>query len=421
MSFYNKLHYAAKRIKSNLKMGVFTILIMVAAMVMLYSSMILFEGLDYGENAVKNSLSVPITSCGIIDIQDDVDWDEVTKFIDRIYALDEIKAIGNYDCYGFGGMLTEGDTDYWNEMLEIQNAGEVEFEDDGSCIQTVLMNCELLDMENIDLIKGEKSQEKETVRYQILLGYNFREIPLGTVFKDDYCEYEVTGIMKKGTYVTDPQLFSGNLDGLTMGYKVNVDNMILMLMPKGTEVLSKKNIFCVNDGYTYEDAVKMIEKVGDENGIRMRIGTLQARLDTVFADNQKIKGRIDTIALIICIAVFVISVTAQLLNIYLKRNELGIWLANGMSRREVFEIVWLENFIKVTAGVAVAVIAERILLRWMFRDSMSVFREVLSIMYGKPLGELVVFAFLLVCIISIIPIAVIARKSTTELVKGVWN
>lgn len=421
MSLYNKLYYAAKRIKSNIRMAIFAMIVIVAAMVMVYSSVILFEGLDYGENAVKNSLSAPITSCGIVDFQDNMDPNEWITFIDKIYERDEIKAIGNYDCYGYSGLTTEGDTDYWNQILEIQNTRELEFEDDGSSVQMVLMNSELLDMQNINLIEGEKTLENESERYRIFLGYNFREIPIGTVFKDNYIEGEVVGIMEKGTYVTDPHLISWNLGGLKMAYKVNLDNMILMLVPKGETAFSIRNAFCVNDGYTYEDAVRVMEEVGSENGIKIRTGTLQARLDTVFSDNKRIKSQIDMIALIIAISVFVICVTVQLLNIYLKRNELGIWLANGMSRKEVFEIIWLENFIKVAAGVILAVIVEGLLMRLIFRDSRSVFREISSMMYGKPLFELVVFAFLLVCVISIIPILVIAKRSTTDLVKGIWN
>jgi len=147
-------------------------------------------------------------------------------------------------------------------MLEIQNSHVLEFEDDGSSIQMVVMNSELFDMEKIDLIEGEKSTENQSGRYQVFLGYNFREVPIGTVFKDEYFECEVAGIMEKGTYVTDPHLISWNLGGLTLAYKVNMDNMILMLMPEGSTAFSIRNIFCVNEGYTFEDAVSAMEEVG---------------------------------------------------------------------------------------------------------------------------------------------------------------
>lgn len=422
MNLFNKLHYAVKRIRSSKKIGTFAILIISAAMVMMYSSFILFEGLDYGENAVKNSLNVPIDSCGIVKFQDNMDASEAINFIDKIYALDEIKAAGNYTGLGYRGLTTEGDTDYWNQILEIQHSGKMEFDGgDDSAVQAVAMNSELLDMEKIDLIEGEKSSENEEGRYRIFLGYNFREVPVGTVFKNDYYEYEVTGVMKKGSYVTVPELISWNLGGLRMSYKLYMDNMILVLIPEEMRALSVNNLFCVNDGYTYEDAVSAIKEVGKENGIEVNTGTLRARMDTVFADNKRIKSRIDFIALIICISVFMICVTIQLLNIYMKRNELGIWLANGMSRREVLEIIWLENFIKIAVGMVIAVTIERIMLWLIFLNNNSVFREISGMMYGKPLLELVVFAFLLICIISVIPIMVISKRSTTELVKGVWN
>jgi hypothetical protein len=43
------------------------------------------------------------------------------------------------------------------------------------------------------------------------------------------------------------------------------------------------------------------------------------------------------------------------------------------------------------------------------------------IMFGKPLVELALFALLLSALISAIPIGLIAKRSTSELVKGVWS
>lgn len=418
MNLFHKFHFAKKRIKSNKKMSIFSVIIMTAAFVMLYSSFILFEGLDFGEKAVKNSLNVPVSSCGILQFEDGMDWNKLQSII---YSMDEIKAVGTYDCYGLSGLVSENGTDYWNRMLEIQNSGELEFTDeDSSNMQIVLMNCELFDMENIELIAGGKMQTDEQSRFLIYLGYNFREIPLGTTFKDDSNIYEVAGIMEKGTYITDPHLLTWNLGGLTMAYKVNLDNMMLVLQPEGM-TLSVRNLFCVNDGYTYEDAASALQETGNKQGIKIKTGTFQARLNTVFSENKKFKGRIDTIAFFICISVFVICVTVQLLNIYMKRNELGIWLANGMNRKEILWILWLENFIKAVVGGTAAIVLENIILRLLISNNGSVFREIVSMMYGKPLLELIVAALLLVCIISVIPIIVIARRQTTELVKGVWN
>jgi ABC-type lipoprotein release transport system permease subunit len=200
-----------------------------------------------------------------------------------------------------------------------------------------------------------------------------------------------------------------------------MDNMILALIPEGKTILGLVNTFCVNEGYSFEDAQQAIETWGEERGVKIRIGTWRGRLDTVFSSNQKIKNLIDTIAFIICISICMLCITVQLLNIYMKRNELGIWLANGMTRMDVLEILWMENFIKVAIGGIIAVVIEKLLLQLLFSDSKSTFREIVSMMYGNPLLGLVLFAILLVCIISAIPIGIIARKSTTELVKGVWN
>jgi ABC-type antimicrobial peptide transport system permease subunit len=206
-----------------------------------------------------------------------------------------------------------------------------------------------------------------------------------------------------------------------MAYKVNLDNMILVLIPEGKALFSVMNAFCVNDGYSFEEAQEAIEKLGDEKGIHIRIGTLRGRLDTIFSENQRIKSLIDKTAFIIVVLISMICVTVQVLNIYLKRNEFGIWLASGMYRKDIFEILWMENIIKFVVGAIIAVILESFLLKILFSDSRSVYCEIVSMMYGRPLMELVVVALLLVCIISVIPIVIIAKRSTTDLVKGVWK
>jgi len=126
-----------------------------------------------------------------------------------------------------------------------------------------------------------------------------------------------------------------------------------------------------------------------KNGVKIRTGTLQARLDTVFSENKNYKSWLDVIALIICVSVFMICVTVQLLNIYMKRNELGIWLANGMTRKEVFEIIWLENFIKVVIGGIIGVLIEGLMVRLIYLGKDSVFQEISAMMYWEaPFWEL---------------------------------
>jgi hypothetical protein len=387
-------------------MSIFSVVIIAAAFVMLYSSAILFAGLDYGEKAVRNSLSVPVSSCGIVDFSDDMDAKEAVAFMDQILARDEVKAIGNYEKIEY--------SDWTPELLPSgdENAADV---------QAIVMNSELLAMQNIELYCGDNPGVENKGKYRMLLGYNFREIPIGTIFQNEELTCEVSGIMQKGTYLTQPEMLTWNLSGLRLSYKTEMDNRILILIPEGEYALGVRNIFCAEDGYTYEEAVAAMQEVSAAHGTEVKTGTLQAREDSVFSENRQIKNRIDAIAVILCISIFMISITVQLLHIYMKRNELGIWLANGMARREVFEILWLENLVKIALGWVIAVILEYLFVRFQFGGSPSVCREIYMIMFGKPLVELVLFALLLSALISAIPIGLIAKRSTSELVKGVWS
>lgn len=424
MNLFQKLHYANKRINSNKKMGCFVIVIITAAFITMYSSVLLFESLGYGEKTVQKSLNLPVSSYGFLSFQNNLDARRAGDFLNKINALDEIKAAGDYQSVKMQDWTTVGDTDYWDRIREIQEtAGETDFQEAGTGIKMIQMNGELFDMMNIHLSEGEKYLKTGSRRWRVFLGYNLREVPVGTVFRYDVNgnEYEVTGIMEKGTCIANPGMLLYNFPGWNLDFKENMDNQMLLLLPEGKAAMGVLNLFCVNDGYTYEEAASAIRQAGEEENIEVKTGTLQARLNTVFAENRRFKNRVDMIASIICISVFMLCVTVQLLNIYMKRSELGVWIANGMSRKELFEIMWLENFIRVLTGGMIAVIIERFLLFGYFLQYQSVYREIVSFMYGKALLELVLFALLLVSVISIIPIFIIAKKQTTELVKGVWS
>lgn len=430
MNFFNRIHYAAKRIRRNFKMQLLSFIIMAVVLTMIYISQILLDGLEWGKKAVQKSLSVPVECCGIVDLPSNVDFfGTLTRFMERAYALEEIQAFGAYDCYAHSGMLSTGDTDYIGRLLEIQNSGEKEFADDDlSAIQTVELNRELFEMENIHLLEGELPDSKKADVGLVYLGYNFRGIPVGTQFAQEgfpNIKYEVAGIMEQGTQITDPKILEYNSNGLILSYNVKLDNMVLILLAEG-EFYTVRNLFCVADGYTYQEAVDALEKLGREMGIKIRTGTVTARLDTVFEGNDVIRGRINGAVSISCQLLFMLCVTIQLLNTYSKRKELGVWLACGMSRREMLGILWLENFIKAVTGFVVAIIAAQFIVRilvYIYQEKRyhSVMREIVPLMYGKPLAGLLCAALLLTCTVSVIPVVITIKQQTAELVKGVWN
>ena len=410
-------------------MQLLSTVIMAVVLTMIYLSLVLLAGLGWGRKAVQNSLAVPLESCGIVDLPDNENWDVLIRFMEEACALEEIQAFGAYKCFGNEGLVSEGNTDYGERLLEIQNSGEKEFVDgDSQAVQEVLMNRELFEMENIRLAEGNLPDAEKSDTALMYLGYDFREIPVGTVFGQDdepSVRYVVAGIMEKGNQITASKLLTTDQYGLTLSYNLKLDNAILVLMPEG-ELYTVRNLFCAAGGYTYEDAASALKKLGREMGFSIKTGTFSGRLDTVFAENDIIRGRIDGAVSVSCILLFMLCVTVQLLNIYTKRKELGVWLANGISRREMLGILWLENFIKAVVGTVTAAAATRILLWGLCllshpRRYRAALRETVSLMYGMPLFGLLCAALFLACAVSVIPVAVTMKKQTEELVKGVWN
>ncbi|MCM1234833.1 MAG: ABC transporter permease [Ruminococcus flavefaciens] len=425
------LHYAAKRLRRNRKIQLFIMVLMAVAYVLLYCSFIFFMGMGHAEKEVEDTLNVPLSSCGMIEYQSDtvnaVDgMERAQRFTREAFALKEVGAFGCYEC-GNAPLAVEGDRDgdCMARVLEIQSSVEKESkEEDPSAVKTVDMSRELFEMQDISLIEGESPENLSDDGYMpVYLGYELREIPLGTVFiyEPGNVKYRVVGIMGKGTRFADIQALLYNFED-PLPYCIDMDRRLLILVPEGS-VYGVQNLFCAADGYTYEEAAAALKELGKKEGMLVKTGTYSARLDTLSSFNQKIRSRLNTGMFVLCLTVAVACTAIQLLQMYIRRKELGIWLANGISRRELPKILLLENIIRSAVSIMISVPAARLFLGFLFsgQNDRRLLLEIKSFMYGVPLIVLVLSALLLAVAVSAVPVIVAAKRQTADLVKGVWG
>ncbi len=153
----------------------------------------------------------------MVSLTDKKNFEELSRFMERACALKEIRAFGYYSHLDHTGLASEGDTDYLQRLLEIQNEGKKEYEDwktnagpyvvasSDSDVQEICMNRELFGIENIRLAKGNPPDMWEADAALMYLGYDFRDIPVGTVFVQDVSTQALKGIsleIERGSLVS---------------------------------------------------------------------------------------------------------------------------------------------------------------------------------------------------------------------------
>nr|MDE6606808.1 hypothetical protein [Lachnospiraceae bacterium] len=216
--------------------------------------------LTHSENMIKRSLADDLSKFGVVRNGGNAIFNEhISEYISDLYNAPEIDGIGTWTYGGFGYKATVGGgADYWNEILEIQNSHVREFDESPDEVQLVYMPGQAFRINHLELYRGSAQKAGTNTGYLMYLGYNFKDIPVGTVFVDEEygISYVVEGILQKNTSIVDEQALLRNLGGLKLGCSIEMDNMLLVISPCSENYFSQDFFFKCSDGYTYEDAAK---------------------------------------------------------------------------------------------------------------------------------------------------------------------
>ena len=385
--------------------------------------------LRHGEHMIRKSLADDISKYGVVRNTNigDLDRETGSAFLSDVYNAPEIDGVGTWTYGGFDHLTTvDGEMDYWNEILEIQNSHVREFDEDPNYVQVVYMPGQAFRINDLELYRGDAEQPGHNDESLIYLGYNFRDIPVGTVFLDEISGTRcvVEGVLQKNTSIVDAQDILMNFGGLELSYSVAMDNMVLVIPPCSDNYLSVDFFFKCSDGSTYEEAAERIKSIAAQYGIGAETGTLQDRVDTVLSGTDWLIDAIAKLSVLLSFSSFIMILTTQLLTILSRKDELGVWLISGIDRKKVFRILLGENMVKMLLA---SVLSYGFVL--LFYKVLSSHPSVSSaaiyglryIIWGIAPAFLLLSAGLMALLCSVIPIAYIKRKSIPDIVRGTWE
>ena len=157
--------------------------------------------LHHSEYTITNSLARDISKYGVVrNGGDTIDDENIADYIADIYQAPEIAGVGTWDYGGFSYLSTvNSEMDYWDEMQKIHENHLREFDENADSIPFVYIPGQAFPINNLKLYHGNTDRISDNSRWLIYLGYNFRKIPIGTVFADEKrgITYTVEGYFKR--------------------------------------------------------------------------------------------------------------------------------------------------------------------------------------------------------------------------------
>lgn len=422
----NYFYYVRKRMFYKPSLFLFSVIVMALGLTVFgYLSMELSFLKNYEKEAYKY-IRQDKDQCGVIKFSLD-ERDEVIKVYEELVEGEEIESIGAWYFSYLSSLKTKNsEEDIWKKMLEISNQHVHILESDDSNadyskeIDVVMMPSQAFLFNNYKLSKGSKDTVKKTEKNLIYLGYNYRDIPIGTILYNEETkeEYEVAGVLEKNTYLLAEYSLLCNWGGVQLSCIDPIDNFFLVVPAYNSRenIRSSLAFFSVSDQCSFQEGVKKIQDTFKKHGLGVNVGTYEARVETITSDAAWIHQSLLKISIVIISVAYMIMVVAQLLISSLKQKELGVWILSGLSRKKIWGILFGENFIKsLIAGIVSFLIQQLLLKDFLFGEENVILMKRLRYVYLGQFGIfLLVVCFLLAAVISLLSVYMIRNKTIKE-------
>lgn len=427
MSFFNLLYLVKKRLFRNKWLMLFGIVVSTLALTVFFYASIWTQTFFYGKQHFKECLKESATRVGFIcNNQSTLENEQADRYAQILSELDEVEAVGFIRGYSlvFG---ENADVGGWWDIQKIQSKNNLayaeEYEEGEYAVQMIDVNRTLLPCFNLLLESGERIEKCSDDAVYVYLGYNFRDIPIGTKIQKTIDGYDtiVAGILKKGSYMLDPKFVVFNSDEMSFRYTTLMDNMVLLCKPTESQYYQSKNLlFSCAPGYTFEKATAKIKETSEKLGIQADFETLQHRMDTLTQKEDWAKGYMRNTMILLGLASVVLLVVTQIFLMYRRREEIGIWVTAGIAKRTIVLILVVENLIKIGVAFGMALLLAWNIWKFKLSDA-AYYMEIQSELFGRLFLFSLGIALVLTVLVSLLPVFYLYQRSLCALAKGDWE
>lgn len=324
-------------------------------------------------------------------------------FLNDLAAQPEIAAIGESISYGVYSLP---------ELAEIQNSQKKKI--DGS-LELTTISIGALDLCKLSLQEGnfELDFRDEKTEY-LYLGNGFKNISVGTIYKTEYTNYIVAGILQKGQRFIDSDLSYG-FDQNRSDYTFNCDFSVLSVV---SIPFSDGFWLSSSDNFTLEQALAKTFEIAEKHNVEIKYRTLNKSYDNAMFNVIAVKNIFSKLMPVVCISCVIMILCMQLSDIFSGLRGFGIMFSQGFSQTDIETIMILKNILTFAISLIVSVPPIYWLVNFWYNNSNDGAGVILRILlkYAAPTAVITTIG---ITIISILFSLVVFRKySPVEMIGG---
>ena len=441
MKLSNYAYFIKKRNHSSIRMHIISYIITIICFGLLCFIISFPWIFNRAYRDVDKLLPTGLDNCAVIDFKSTLSNEKIVSateegraFIVQLLDSEEIFGIGDYVEAGVEFNLSYDGTDYSTTMFETSRMNEHnilrgDLPPGMNLYDTVAFSYHFMDFYNFDLYKGDYNiqdslENGENILY---LGYNFRDIPIGayeTKYNPSHkrdITYRVAGIIDKGEEILNVKAAATNFM-FDASYGYNLDNMVILILGKTSEEdpISLYGTLPVSftEGTPFDDGISKIKEVAEKNGITVSAQSLRNKLQVQLSQYDDILNAVALVSPISYLVTAMILLTVQLLFTVMRNDEVGVWLSNGMTRKEVYILLFLDNMKKLVFSSVIGAVASDLFLCRMLNltgsENFRIFRDIY--IYG-PLC-VVGLAVVTALVLSVLSYLFICGKSLPDIIKN---
>ena len=273
------------------------------------------------------------------------------------------------------------------------------------------------DYEQMESISDEKRNDKNW--YGIILGGNYKDIPVGTIFYEEVIpgsiwKYEVVGVIKKNTRMISSSVLTFG-KGSNFQSSILLDDYILRIQTK--EPLTSSWAYTMNEGVALNEGKKILMNIAEEMDIDIRFANLSTGFEMDTSDQNIINNILSEILFLVLITTFFINLFVFLLTYFNSIEEIGVFYANGFSMKDMVLIHMLENLIRFFVSIMISCFVLYIYMKYQAGSTMVMQQGIRHILWETTFPFMVVTLVCFYFLFCIIPIIIISNNSPVSLLR----
>lgn len=397
-----------------------TIVLCTVSIVLVYFAVYIYKDSIYCKENADKLLRGGISNTGLMSSIDGIFNDKLDEFRSELYSLEEIEGLGSTQPPGVGFFGMEDIYRVQSKYIDMDKIAMDESKDFMYClnIENTMVNTLNLELHSGELISDINQPDNSTYIY---LGYNLREIPIGTEYNISTKNGEIKDkIIVKGILKKDSRLINTEMFGSTEGFYsescyTQLDNVVMAV---SNSSFSDLWAFRYSENTNFKTVKEKIEKVADKYGIDVMVGNLESIIKEKETSTQELNKTIVDLLVIALLVSIMIMVCMQIMLILNNLSEYGVLCANGYSIKEICLMLIIENAIKTIISFILGTFLSWKLIFYAFAgidDMLPVFND---IFFRYSILNVGLCSLGIIVIVSIIPVWIMSKYKVVDLIGG---